>query len=85
LCAAGCDFGCGLRLLNGSFGLGGEEGAVALRLGITLGYGGGDLSSARLGRGGANDRRCRRGRLLSMTGAMCGETLGYLLLEGKGG
>ena len=81
LCVEGGELGV-FGIANGSFGFGGEEGAVALGLGVTFGDGGGDLGGACAcgsgdeGRGGG-----ARGVALA-AGAMGGYALGGLLLEG---
>jgi hypothetical protein len=83
LCVEGGDFGCGFRGADGVFGLLGEEGAVALGVGVTLGDGGGDAGGAGVGGGGCDDRRDRVAGVPGAAGAMIGEALGDLLPECK--
>jgi len=73
------DLGCGLSRADGVFCLLGEEGAVALRVGIALGDGSGDAGGAGVRRGGWNDSSGAV-RALAAAGAMSGETLGHLFL-----
>ena len=80
----GGDVGGGFGLADGGLGLGGEEGAVALGVGVALGYGGGDASGAGARRGGDGSGRWRCGRVSLAAGAVGGEAGGDLLLEGFG-
>jgi len=86
--AAGGDFCGGLGLLglpDGAFGLGGQEGAVALGVGVAFGNCGGDAGSAGLCGRGAGRRNGRRGGLrLVVAGAVGGESFGHLLFQCKG-
>ena len=82
--AAGGDLGCGLGLTDGAFGLGGEEGAIALGVGVALGYGGGDAGGAGLCRGGTERRAQSARRIAGVAGAVGGEPFGDLLLQGEG-
>jgi hypothetical protein len=52
--ADGGNFSGGLSFMDGTFGLGGEEGAVGLRVSVALGHGGSDAGRADPGWG----RRC---------------------------
>jgi hypothetical protein len=54
------NFGCGVRLLDGPFGLGGEKGAIAGGVGVALGDRGRDARGSRLGRA-----RCLRRKVQS--------------------
>jgi hypothetical protein len=45
----GCDFGGSFSGADGVFGLLGEEGAVAFRVGVAFGYGCGDAGGAGVG------------------------------------
>ena len=76
------NFGCSFSGADGVFGLLGEEGAVALRVGVALGDGCGDARGAAVCGGGRNDRS-GAGQALGAAGAMSGEALGHLLLERK--
>ena len=80
-----CDFCGGFGLTDGSLCFFGEEGAVALGLGVAFGDGGGDLGGA-----GFGGRRWSYGcgsvaGGAGATGAVSCEALGHLLLEGEGG
>jgi hypothetical protein len=77
------DLGCGLGGTDGVFGLLGEEGTVALRVGVTLGDGGGDAGGAGTWGGGCRDGSRDVGPLVA-AGTMRGEALGHLLLEREG-
>jgi hypothetical protein len=77
------DFGCGAGLLGGAFGLGGQEGAIALGVGVALGDGGCDLRGA--GVGGACGLDCGGLRgVAAAAAAMRGEALGDLGAQGLG-
>ena len=78
----GGDLGCSFGLADGGLGLGGEEGAVALGVGVALGDGCGDARGASAGRRVDGRGRRRGGGGLWAAGAMGGEALGYLLAEG---
>jgi hypothetical protein len=77
------DLGCSFRGANGVLGLLGEEGAVALGVGVALGDGGGDAGGASVSRGGWNDGSNGVALMLVTAGAMSGETLGHLFLQRK--
>ena len=74
--------GC-FGLADGGFGLLGEEGAVALGVGVALGNGGCDARCA----GARGSVRCIRiywsGCALGAAGAMRGEALGCLLFQSE--
>jgi hypothetical protein len=74
------DLGCGFCGANGVLGLLGEEGAVALGVGVSLGDGGGDAGGASVSRRGRNDGSNGVALMLVTAGAMSGETLGHLFL-----
>ena len=80
----GRDVGGGFGLADGGLGLGGEEGAVALGVGVTLGYGGGDARGAGARRSGDGRGRRWGGRVSLAAGAVSREAGGDLLLEGFG-
>ena len=75
--------GCSLSRTDGVFGLLGEEGSVALRVGVAFGDCSGDAGGAGVRGGRRNDWR---GALRTMiaAGAMRGEALGHLLLQREG-
>lgn len=75
------DLGCSFCGANGVFGLLGEEGAVALGVGVTLGDSGGDAGGASVSRRGRNDGSNGVALMLVTAGAMSGETLGHLFLQ----
>ena len=78
------DLGGGFSGADGVFGLLGQEGAVALRVGVALGYGCGDAGGAGVFGCGSSDRSRAVG-LLAAAGTMRGEALGYLFFEREGG
>ena len=78
------DLGCSFSGADGAFGLLGEEGAVALGVGVALGDGGGDAGGAGVRGGGGSDGSSGVVGALVAAGAMRGEALGHLLLERKG-
>jgi hypothetical protein len=77
------DLGCGFSGADGVFGLLGEEGAVALRVGVALSDGGGDAGGAGACGGGCDDGGRAVGALVA-AGTMRGEAVGHLLLEREG-
>ena len=76
---AGCDLRGRLGLLDRAFRLGGEKGAIALRVGVPLGYGGGDTRLLGIVRriGGAVVF-ARVPVFAQASFAVCGEASGYL-------
>ena len=80
----GRDVGGGFGLADGGLGFGCEEGAVALGVGVALGYCGGDAGRSRAGGRGDGSGRGWSGRFLLAAGAVGGETGGDLLFEGLG-
>ena len=76
--------GC-FGLTDGVFGFGGEDGAIAGGVSVALGDGGGDACSTGLGGGGDGDGRGGAGGGGAAAGAVGGEALGDLLLEGERG
>lgn len=72
LCSSFC-------LVDSCFGLGGEEGAVTLRVGVTLRNGGGDARCAGVGRSCIGDGSYGVTRILGTARTMSGEALGHLL------
>ena len=70
----------GFGLVDCGFGLGGKEGAVALRMGVALCDGGGDARGAGVGGSWTVDRSYGVTHGLGTACAMSGESLGYLLL-----
>jgi len=79
VCVEGSDLGGGFGLVNSALGFGGEEGAIAWRVGVPLGDGGSDAGGAGFGRSGRSDGG-ERGSGTRATGTVCGEALGDLLL-----
>src|SRR6266851_3298355 len=77
-------FGNGLGLADGALGLFGEEGAIALGLGVAFGDGGGDLGSTAFRVRGLGDGGYGGACGAGAASAVGGEAFGYLLLEGKG-
>ena len=77
------DFGCGFSGTDGVFCLFGEEGAVALRVGVAFGDGCGDAGGAGVGGGGRSDGSWTVLSLVA-AGTMGCEALGGLLLEREG-
>jgi hypothetical protein len=69
--------------MDGFLGLGGEEGAVALRLGVTLCHCCCDACGAGLSGGGDGDGGSGGWRGALAAGAMGCDALGGLLLQGK--
>lgn len=74
-----CNLGGGLCLVDGTFGLGGEEGAVGLGVGVAFCDGSGDVGRARFGRGWLGDGGDGTVGTLGAASTMSGETLGCLL------
>jgi hypothetical protein len=81
----GCDLGCGLCLVDGAFCFGGEEGAVALGVGVSFGDSGGDAGGTDFGWGGWDDVSDGAAGALGATSTMSGETFGGLLFQAEGG
>jgi hypothetical protein len=77
----GGNFGGGFGLADGGLGLGGEEGAVALGVGVAFRDGGGDAGGAGAGGRGDGDGRGSGGRGALAAGTMRSEAGGDLLLE----
>ena len=80
----GGDVRGGFGLADGGLGFGGEEGAVALGVGVALGYCGGDAGGPGARGSGDGSGRGRSGGVSLAAGAMGGETRGDLLFEGLG-
>jgi hypothetical protein len=80
---ASCDFGGSLGFADGGFGLRGEKGAVALRVGVALGDGGSDAGGSRVCRLRSGDGDCVAAGPLRATGSVRGEALGDLFFEGE--
>ncbi len=74
------DLGCSFSRADRVFGLLGEEGAVALRVGVALGDCCGDTGGAGI-RGSRWSNRGWAVWTLVATGAMSGEALGHLFLQ----
>ena len=81
----GGDFGSGAGLLDGALGLGGEEGTIALGMGIALGDSGGDTRGATGGRLGGRGSGCTAGLRGATAAAMRGQAFGNLSAKGRGG
>ena len=78
------DLGCGFSGADGVFGLLGEEGAVALRVGVALGDRGGDAGGAGASGDGCSDGSRAVGALVA-AGTMRGQALSHLLLKRERG
>ena len=85
LCGGGSDLGGRFGPTDGRFGFGGEEGTVALGVGVAFSYCGGDAGCAGLCGSGRSDRGDGVGRALGAAGTMSGEAFCYLLLQVEGG
>jgi hypothetical protein len=86
---AGSDFGCGfglasdgVGLADGTFSLFGQEGAVALGLGVAFRNGSCDAGGSLAG--GRRGRRCSRAGRAGAAGTVSREAFGDLLLESEG-
>jgi hypothetical protein len=80
LCGGGSNLSGCFGPTDGGFGFGGEEGTVALGVGVAFSYRGGDAGCASPCSSRRNDGGVGRGTALGAAGTMSSKPFGYLLL-----